>query len=132
MIARQRFTTAKNSLYSDAPPSANEGNAGSKLAAMTFQGGALTTEGWHAGGLRDVVDAGVGCEVLPLGEPPYAIHVSLLLDVYSRKQGFGDRCRVRSPARRHAMFISHTVFMKSFSRSQLPHKSVNLLFTITH
>jgi len=28
--------------------------------------------------------------------------------------------------------ISHKVFSKSFGRSQLPHKSVNVSFTITH
>ena len=30
-----------------------------------------------------------------------------------------------------AAFISHQVFLKSFCRSQLPHKSVRLSFTIT-
>ena len=31
-----------------------------------------------------------------------------------------------------SILISHKVFLKSFCRSQLPHKSVNLSFTITH
>ena len=29
-------------------------------------------------------------------------------------------------------FIPHKVFLKAFRRSQLPHKSVNLSFTITN
>jgi len=45
----------------------------------------------------------------------------------------GGACGLEGEARPGASnVISHTVFLKSFCRSQLPHKSVNLSFTITN
>ena len=54
-----------------------------------------------------------------------------------RAAGVGGKSGVDpSVARRQAsttkVFISHKVFLKSFCRSELPHKSVNLSFTITN
>ena len=61
------------------------------------------------------------------------MYIYIYISIYTRVKGssiWGLGCRVLGP--RHLGFISQNVFIKSFCKSELPHKSVNLSFIITN
>ena len=57
------------------------------------------------------------------------------MDALSLRSDVMRLIKIRSPracAKRPSIIISHKVILKSFCRSQHPHKSVNLSLTITN